>query len=204
MGLKLKTPPEQEPISLQEAKAYLRVDASVDENVILHLLKASRQAIEAHINRCLIEQTWLFELNAGYASAIADDHYIEANRSKGRGGIELPRSPFIKLTKAPTYFDGQHKSEIKNYRLDTVGPVARIHFGHAFLNSKGVIQIEFQAGYGGSPESVPDTLKQAILMLTAAAYENRTGSANDNSAYPIFMNEAVIRLIAPYRVIRLG
>ena len=204
MGLKLKTPPACEPVSLKEAKAYLRVDSTNDETSIQNLVKASRQVVEAHIGRCLIEQTWTFDVNAGYASALADDHYIAAHKSKGHGGLELPRSPFIKLSGKPVYFNGTNHQEIKNYRLDTVGPVARIHFGHTFLNSTGTLRIDFNAGYGDLPEDVPPSLKQAILMLTAAAHENRTGSIKDSSPHPIFMNEAVIRMISPYRIMRLG
>ena len=107
MGLKLKQPPAIEPVTLGEAKAYLRVDGNADEALIRHLIKASRQAVEAYTNRCLIEQTWTFEINAGYASAQADDFYMDASKGKGRGGIEIPRSPFLELDSKPLFFDGE-------------------------------------------------------------------------------------------------
>jgi len=203
MGLRLKTPPTTEPVSLGEAKAYLRVDGATDEALIQHLIKASRQAVEAYTNRCLIEQTWTFEINASFASARTDDTYMDASKSKGSGGIEIPRSPFLRLDGKPVYFDGEVHHEVDDYRLDTHGSVARIHFGHSFLNAQGFIRVTFKAGYGDTPDEVPAPLKQAILMLTASAYENRTG-ANDNSAQPVFMNDAVVQMITPYRVMRLG
>ena len=203
MGLRLKTPPKKEPVSLKEAKAYLRVDTSTEDGLIEHLIKASRQAIEAYTNRCLLEQTWSFEINAGYAAARSDDLYLDASKSKGMLGIEIPRSPFLKLEGDPVLCDGENSKSLKDYKLDTVGPVARIHFGHSLLNDQGFVRITFKAGYGEEATSVPAPLKQAALMLVGTAYENRT-SALDTKDHPLFMGDDVIRILTPYRIMRLG
>lgn len=203
MGLRLLKPPLEEPVTLEEAKGYLRVDGNADDALIKHLIKAARQAVEAYTNRCLIKQTWCFEVNAGYASARADDHYVGGMRLKGQGGIELPRAPFIDLQEKPCFFKDHKNYELTSYRLDTQGVVARLHVGCNAMDPKGFIRVIFHAGYGETPEEVPYPFKQAILMLVTSAYEHRSG-ANEINAQPLFMNEAVTQFLAPYRLLRLS
>lgn len=58
----------------------------------------------------------------------------------------------------------------------------------------GSVVIEFTTGYGDAPEHVPEPLREAVLRLTAAAYER--GERDIGRAPP---PEDVARLIAPYR-----
>ena len=61
MNLTLKTAPETEPVSLNEAKAFLRVDSDEDDNYITSLIKTAREWCEDYQHRAYITQTW--ELN---------------------------------------------------------------------------------------------------------------------------------------------
>ena len=50
--------PAIEPLSLGEAKLFLRVEHGDDDAVIAALVAAARAHIEALTRRCLITQTW--------------------------------------------------------------------------------------------------------------------------------------------------
>src|SRR3954463_8761749 len=54
----LLTPPAVEPVTLADAKAYLRVDNDDDDAVISALIAGARSHIEAQTRRALITQTW--------------------------------------------------------------------------------------------------------------------------------------------------
>jgi hypothetical protein len=58
MGSILLTPPEGEPLSLDEAKAFLRVEHSDDDEVIAALVSGARGHVESQTRRALITQHW--------------------------------------------------------------------------------------------------------------------------------------------------
>jgi uncharacterized phiE125 gp8 family phage protein len=64
----------------------------------------------------------------------------------------------------------------------------------------GTVDIVFKAGYGSVWESIPTDLGQAVLILAAWFYENRTGDPHSSGVLPV----AVTALIEPYRVIRIS
>lgn len=65
MKLKLKTAPAVEPVTVDEAKLDLHIDAG-DENVLIgNLIAAARQLAERETKRAFITQTWLMFLDRG-------------------------------------------------------------------------------------------------------------------------------------------
>src|SRR5829696_8666709 len=64
MSAILLTRPAVEPVTLADAKAYLRVEHSDDDAVISALIAGARSHIEAQTRRALITQTWRFVRDA--------------------------------------------------------------------------------------------------------------------------------------------
>ena len=65
MRLRLKTPPSVEPVSLEEAKNYLKVETADDDTLISSLIKSARELIERYLRKALITQTWEMVLDDG-------------------------------------------------------------------------------------------------------------------------------------------
>lgn len=205
MGLIQLHLPECEPISLIEAKTYLRIDHREEDEMICHLIRTARQAVESYTGRSLIRQAWRFTFNAGFGGARSDEAYLCRHKSRGEHGIELPRSPFIELAEPPSLVSNRGVYTVKDYRLDTSGRVAHLHFSPVVINSidsRGIIQVDFWAGYGKTPLEVPEAFRHAILMLVAQLYGNQC-SVNDNGFTALPFTEGVIQLIKPYKVFRL-
>jgi uncharacterized phiE125 gp8 family phage protein len=57
MNLKLITPPRGEPVGVEEAKRYLRVETSDDQEIIENLITTARLAVESYTGRTLMTQT---------------------------------------------------------------------------------------------------------------------------------------------------
>ena len=54
---KVSTAPSSEPITLAEAKLYLRVDTTADDALITALITAARETVERYTSRALVTQT---------------------------------------------------------------------------------------------------------------------------------------------------
>jgi uncharacterized phiE125 gp8 family phage protein len=56
-------PPSSEPLSLLEAKNYLRVEHSADDTLIGAMITAARMQVESRTRRALMTQTWRLVLD---------------------------------------------------------------------------------------------------------------------------------------------
>jgi hypothetical protein len=205
MGLQQIKAPECEPITLQQAKVFLRVDHEAEDALIQRLIKTARQSIESFTGRALIHQGWEFSFNAGFACAHSDARYLSQEQSRGDNGIELPKSPFVELLGPPQIADDYGKRPVSDYRLDTAGRVARIHLGSSagdFLQGRGNLVVQFCAGYGSEAEDVPEPLHQGILIALETLFDGRS-AANDQGFMPKPLDTGVLQLIKPYRIQRL-
>ncbi len=193
MGFSLVTAPTIEPVSLAEAKAHMRVDFSDDDDLITALVVAARQQAENHTNRVLLTQTWDWTLDR-----------FPCTRT-----FEVPRPPLqsvSSITYKDTNGDEQTFSSSK-YLVDTGSERGRISLadGESWPATKAEINavtIRFIAGYGDTAATVPQQIRQAILMMVGHLYEHRESVAAGVAATEVpFSTRA---LLGPYEVIRVG
>ena len=60
MSMQLIAEPLVEPVTLDEAKLFLRIDTLDDDALLANLIMASRRVIELTTRTCLLQQTWRF------------------------------------------------------------------------------------------------------------------------------------------------
>ena len=63
MALQLRDGPAQEPVSLLEAKDFMRLDGSEDDVLVSTLITAARIHIETTLGKILITQNWSYFLD---------------------------------------------------------------------------------------------------------------------------------------------
>src|SRR5258708_1765870 len=66
MELFLNIPPVQEPLSLEEVRAYLRISTEQEDDFLLTLIKAARAHVESVTGRALLKQQWQMDLRPPY------------------------------------------------------------------------------------------------------------------------------------------
>lgn len=168
-SLKLVTAPTVEPVTLIEAKQHLRVTDDADNAYITNLIVAARQAVESgeswSLERSLINTTWRLTLD-GFSARVSV--------------IELPRPPVSSITSI-LYDDSANVEQTllaSRYKLIAdaeparVMPVYNDEWPDA-IDYPGSVRITYVAGYGATAASVPQAVKQAILLLVGDMFENR-------------------------------
>lgn len=183
----LLTAPAVEPLSLAEAKAFLRVEHADDDGVIGALIAGARIHVEAQTRRALITQAWRLSFDA----------WPEDGRIAVRPG------PLQALDAARVY-DGEGGAQTVDLQafVQDLGNAALV-FAPWALPAPGRIaagiELDVTAGYGDAAADVPEPLRQAIRLLVAHWYEHRGLVASGATTLPA----TVTALIAPYRMLSL-
>ncbi len=189
MAAILLSAPALEPVSVAEAKSYIRVDHDDDDAVIAALIAAARGHVEALTRRALIAQTWRFVRDAWPTD----------------GKLTLRTGPLRALIAARMFDVLGNASAIETaaFVLDKAnGTIASPAWalpqpGRA---SAG-IELDVQLGYGLLATDVPDALRHAIRVLVAHWYDNR-GQVAIGQAVPV-MPPTVNAIVGSFRVLSL-
>jgi uncharacterized phiE125 gp8 family phage protein len=183
--------PAVEPITLAEAKQFLRVEHDDDDDVVAALIAGSRIHVETQTRRALITQSW----------RLTRDVWPEA------GCVALLPVPVRTLDAIRVYkSDGTTLAlDLAGFALDKSDAPARLSPVHgvppAPERPAAGIEIDITCGYGGAGTTVPEPLRHAIRLLVAHWYENRGVVAASGEI--ALLPQSVAALIAPYRVLAL-
>jgi len=187
--LNLKTPLVTEPVSLAEAKTYLRVDIADDDGLISTLITSAREYCESVTGRALATQSW---------------EYIMQYFPFDRSFIEIPRPPLQLVTKAQyrNSFGVIADIDPNTILFDYSSEPGRIVLAYnrywpIFIPyPAGAVIIDFTAGYSAA-NLMPVSIKQAMLLLIGQWYENREPMATKRLTE---LNYSVDALLTPNRV----
>lgn len=181
--------PSIEPVTLTEAKQWLRVDDASDDTRITALITAARAHVESIIKRQLIQ----------VASVLYLDSFF------GADSINLPYPPLVDVQtveyrdSAGTY---QSWSSSEWVYSNTGAEPAFLGTAYSYTWPSGReaqwddIAITYRHGYGSAATNVPGPIKQAILTLVGNLYAHR-----ESIVTGIVVNEIemVLRgLLSPY------
>lgn len=172
MSLEITSAPAAEPVTLAEAKAFMRLDDSDDDAIVTSLITAATEHVQQWTGRQFVQ--------AGFKLRLRDWPNCD-------GIIRLPRSPVASVASVKYRTkDGTLTVLVENtdYLLDvnaepaTVEPVTKWPVAGDFPDA---VQVEFTAGYDPdetSPptdhaQNVPARAKVAIKALAAHWYDNR-------------------------------
>lgn len=190
--------PAVEPVTLDFASLHLRQIDTVEDSLITMFLVAARRYAESYCRRSFITQGWRLVL----------DEFPECE-------IELPRGP-VTAVSSIVYLDMAGVAQtiaspaLPDYVFDNSGDadgvLARLSlgFGRTWPNTlpqAAAVQVNYTAGYGADPASVPEGIRHWICMRVNTLFENREEVAvlqrGSVSALP-----HVDRLLDPYQVLR--
>lgn len=185
----LITGPTLEPLSLAEAKTWLKVDGTEEDELISTLITAARLMVEAEIGQVLIGQNWRLigdfwppegEIPIRYGRVIA----VQAARVFSAEGVAtaIPASEFTLVERGI----GEAQSLLP---ASQTAP-GRIRAG---------IEIDLRLGFGEAAGDVPEVIRLAIRRVVALWFENRGDGAEVEAGLP----PQIRALLRPFRRVRL-
>lgn len=183
MSLQRTTPPSIEPVTLAEAKVFLRVDVADDDALIGTSITAAREQCEQRLRRTLITSGWTLKLDS----------------FAGLG--ELPMAPAQAVTSiAYIAADGSAATlDSSAYTLDKDSEPARIAPVDVWPDTAdqlNAVTVVYTAGYGDTADKVPQPIHSWLLLAIGDLSANRERSSDK----PLLPMRFVDELLDPYRI----
>jgi hypothetical protein len=139
-----------EPVSLTDAKTWMRISYTDDDSMIKELIESARKHIE-------------FLTGVSFGSKLLKANIELTGTIPGVWMVDLPYGPMICVNevKWKTGFN-QFETLVKNDDYEIIGNKLWFYY-------EGNYTITYQAGYS----SLPEDIKSDILTLVTWSYENR-------------------------------
>lgn len=158
-SIQIQTAAASNAVNVAEAKSHLRVSHSNDDTYIGNLIKAAEGAVENYANRKLVASTFDMKLE-----------------DFPNGGIILPYSPVTSITHIK-YYDTDNTQQTwasTNYYYNLAEEPVKIEYvdgdyPDVYDYRSDNVEVRFVCGY----TTVPEGLRQAILLLIGDMYEMR-------------------------------
>ena len=162
--------PTIEPVTLDEAKLFCRVDYGDDDSLLESLIAAARKKAEGWLGRALITQTRQLKL--------ADNGFVAG------GNIILP-NPNVQSISGITYYDTSdilQTASTSLYRLQNASDPSNEAFVELIVNQTWPTAstdranpwtLTYVCGYGDTADLVPEEIRLGIKIMVATWYEHR-------------------------------
>ena len=216
MLVRVVTPPDTEPVAIDEQRDFMRVDGNYDDAVIGGLIATAREMAEFYLRRSLITRTLRAFLESfpgqgvstsasyGVGPSFSTQHLDNFTRNlvtmRGEatmdndGRIHLPFPPIQSIVSV-SYVDSGTGNVVvmpgTDYIFDQDGSLLTPAYGKSWPTARsipGAVFVDYVAGYG-APGNVPESIKTWIKRKAADINENRE-TQDDPKGYA---------LLAPYR-----
>lgn len=181
---------EDEPVTIEEIKSWLRIDAdyaSEDSNLML-IAASSREKLEKHLNLSFAPKTWEVQFSGE--------------------SIELPYGPHVMITSLlPVNVDNPEEiTDYKEFGLQFksiyLAPLNGANFFYPISGalpeiwnanyiSCGTYNVKYLAGYGNENMPLPKALKHALLIQIDYDYKNQ-GEADEQGLSTLALSKAEI------------
>ena len=210
LRLELVAAPAVEPLSLNEVKQHLKLEEEdgADDALIAGLIRVAREQAERFTGRALITQGYSLWLDAWPRRRDARLHegWREGALTEGPAqAVELPRPPLQAVSTILAYDEADQATEFpaSAYTVDRASQPGRVVLRRGAAapvaaRAANGIEIRFTAGYGDSPDAVPEAIRQGLLMKVAQLYEGR-----GDDPWQTVESTGAASLWRPYRVLRL-
>jgi uncharacterized phiE125 gp8 family phage protein len=184
------TTPASAPVSLEEAKLFLRITSTAEDALISAYIEAATSQLETYTRRTFVTTEFRGEYDA-----------VQVSGQEAHPFVTLYRSPVASIESVQVSNNGVYYDA--DYQLKLQSGFSRVLLGDSETSvldsSPFPLRVDYTAGYGG-PDDVPQAIKTAILMYVNHLYSNR-GDCTPECNAGMMPNE-IKALLGPYRIIQ--
>jgi len=158
------SPPPALAVSLDAAKAFLRVDHPDEDVLISDLIDTATRQIE---DRCGVS-------------------LITRPQRLSKSPVMTPEGPGVYVNRYPIQ---AIETATQNDEPLIVDRHLRARPVFLCTAARGTVTVDFTAGYGETSGDIPTPLRQGVMLLLAHLYEHRTG--NTPAGFPMMVDALV-------------
>ena len=198
------TPADQDstPVSLQEVKDHLRIEHSLEDDILLKMAIGATTMVETECSRLLSPATVIVTYNVprtkgnpGFQDI--DTHVYDPDKIFSE--IKLPRSPVQSITSVELMgLDGTATDlDSSLYYFDAASQFINWTNGLFYLTDykTPILKVTFEAGYATG--GVPEDIKRSILIVVADMYEYRDSEV-------VYVPQKASHLLKKYRTAKFA
>lgn len=174
--------PGEAPISLNEARSWLRLGATIDDAVVAGLVRAATNICEAFVGQ------WLVVRDAEETLPL----------DAGAGALRLSVRPVVAINAVTLVADGDAETVLaaSDYRL-TIARDGSARLSIRRSHTANRVRIAYRAGIASDANGIPEAIRQGIVRMTQHLHDARDGGAETPPA-------VIAALWKPWRLLSLG
>ena len=191
--------PTHEPVTLEEMREHLRIDDEDEHVYLIDCISEAREAIEEWTGLALLFQRWKLTIDRWPIGAerwwdgVQQGSAIMLYGPNSSQSLKLPKFPVIGVHSVTTYDENSNATTINVsnvFDIDTSQKPARmkVKFGETWptaLRALNAIEVQYNAGYGTTANTVPRPIRRAIKLLAAYYFSNRGDGCSVGNAMQI-------------------
>lgn len=167
--------PNLEPVTVTEAKNFLRIDGTVEDALIGDMIKAARIGAEQQTGLSFITQSW----------TLAYDDCPPPY-------VSLPHGPVQSIVEVRSIDEAEQSTTIAASSYHLSADKEQLNFES--IPSGHRVEIEYVTGFGSAAADVPADIKHALLIHVAWLYEHRDSIEPPAASALIYNAYRTIRL----------
>ena len=188
------TRPDVEPVTVEDVKAQLRLDDSMDDDLLYLYIEAARDVAEEKTGLAFITQQWRMTIDhwpntwEPWWDGVRQGAITELRGSGRSSDIIIPRYPLQSVDSINA--DGQPVVVADTFIADTQQRPGRLVIKRGAtwpvaLDRANGIDITYTAGFGSTEAEVPAAIRLGLLQMVATMYEHRGDGCSAANAWKI-------------------
>ena len=157
------TAPTETPVDVKYAKGVMRRTDTFEDVLLASMIQASIDRLQSYTKRTFINTVYRIEYDRVSLSGLEAYPFVK-----------LVRSPLVSVASVQSSKNGTFSDE--TYQLKTQPAFSRVLFPDGLPSLDDVpfpLRVDFTAGYGTTPGSVPQPIRLAIAMYANFLCSNR-------------------------------